>query len=386
MSISLKTHKILWGKSSNKCSFPGCKKELVMNASETDDPSVIGEEAHIVARKNNGPRGKSTLSSEERDKENNLILMCSIHHKLVDDQPLKYTVEVLHEFKKDHEKWINSNLSSNSTKSNLDYSECIDRLHSKSKTARVSAVIELGEISKNIEFQNKIIEILISHIKEHSKKLDSKINIYKAYKVKSDLQNALKIIGKRNTSIDIDLVFDFTNLNFNGILLDNVDLSNMDFSGSQFVHSRITNSNFDNSVLNNCDFRHADLSDSVMTNSKIGAVNFQLAKLNNNDFSNSHLGNSLFKNTNLENVNFSDVTMFATEFVNTNLLSIKNLNQERLYWAFGENCKIPKNYILRTEPLLQFSHKEGEGYENSKPIIYEIPNEKKTLDLFLGRK
>ena len=59
MSISLKTHKMLWGRSGNMCAFPNCKKELVMDESETDDASVIGEEAHIIARKENGPRGKS---------------------------------------------------------------------------------------------------------------------------------------------------------------------------------------------------------------------------------------------------------------------------------------------------------------------------------------
>ncbi len=48
---------MLWGRSGNMCAFPECKKELVMDESETDDPSVIGEEAHIVGRKQTGPRG-----------------------------------------------------------------------------------------------------------------------------------------------------------------------------------------------------------------------------------------------------------------------------------------------------------------------------------------
>ena len=43
----------------------------------------------------------------------------------------------------------------------LNFSNFIDRLNSESETIRTAAVVELGEISKNENFQNKIIEILI---------------------------------------------------------------------------------------------------------------------------------------------------------------------------------------------------------------------------------
>jgi len=67
MAISLKTHKMLWGRSGNMCAYPECKKVLVADETLTDNPSVVGEEAHIVARKENGPRGKRDLTEEERD-------------------------------------------------------------------------------------------------------------------------------------------------------------------------------------------------------------------------------------------------------------------------------------------------------------------------------
>ena len=110
MSISLKTHKMIWGRSGNMCSFPECKMQLVVDETSTDDPSIIGEEAHIIARKVNGPRGKHPLKKEKRDKYDNLILLCSIHHKIVDDQEQKYTIEKLREYKNSHETWIKDNL------------------------------------------------------------------------------------------------------------------------------------------------------------------------------------------------------------------------------------------------------------------------------------
>ncbi len=102
MTISLKTHKILWGRAANRCAI--CQMELVMDASETDDESVVGEACHIVAQSPDGPRGASDLTQEQRDKYTNLILLCNVHHKQIDDQAGEFPVEKLHQIKAAHEK------------------------------------------------------------------------------------------------------------------------------------------------------------------------------------------------------------------------------------------------------------------------------------------
>lgn len=109
MSISSKTRKMLWGRAANRCAI--CRTELVMDETETDDESVIGDECHIVAREVDGPRGESIMNSDQRDKYANLLLLCKIHHKIIDDQSGHYTVEKLIKIKEDHEKWVKSSLS-----------------------------------------------------------------------------------------------------------------------------------------------------------------------------------------------------------------------------------------------------------------------------------
>ena len=130
MSITIKIHKMLWGRSGNICAFPNCKKELVMDETETDDSSIIGEEAHIVSQKTDGPRGVSVLTPEQRDRYDNLILLCSIHHKLIDDQPNFYSIEKLKEIKKTHENWIKSSLIVDYQKQRDDeiYSTYLDKI------------------------------------------------------------------------------------------------------------------------------------------------------------------------------------------------------------------------------------------------------------------
>jgi hypothetical protein len=47
MGISLKIHKMLWARSGNLCAI--CKNGLIVDsANPQDDPSVVGDEAHII--------------------------------------------------------------------------------------------------------------------------------------------------------------------------------------------------------------------------------------------------------------------------------------------------------------------------------------------------
>jgi hypothetical protein len=110
VGISLKTQKMLWGRAASRCAFSDCRIELVMDATETDDESLVGEACHIVARSVDGPRGFSHLDSEQRDKYSNLLLLCNVHHKNIDDQPGEYSVEKLNAIKSNHEVWVKSQL------------------------------------------------------------------------------------------------------------------------------------------------------------------------------------------------------------------------------------------------------------------------------------
>jgi hypothetical protein len=99
VSISDKTRKTLWVKAGGRCSI--CQQQLVTDAEAADDePSIFGEECHIVARSPGGPRAGQI---EDPDGYHNLVLLCRKHHKQVDDQPAHFTVERLRQIKRDHE-------------------------------------------------------------------------------------------------------------------------------------------------------------------------------------------------------------------------------------------------------------------------------------------
>lgn len=111
MAISNKTRKILWGRSGNRCAI--CKNEIIINSTPKDDESVVAEECHIISQQANGPRHDPSYPDEKLDAYENLILLCRTHHKLVDDQELTFTADILRQMKVNHELWVTEKLSEN---------------------------------------------------------------------------------------------------------------------------------------------------------------------------------------------------------------------------------------------------------------------------------
>ncbi|MCE7744260.1 MAG: tetratricopeptide repeat protein [Candidatus Heimdallarchaeota archaeon] len=102
MTITKKQIKILWGRAAGKCSFPDCNKDLVFEE-KNKKYSIIGHNAHICSPKLDGPRYNPAISQKELNLYENLILLCSEHHKIIDDNLDLYTVAKLLEIKRNHE-------------------------------------------------------------------------------------------------------------------------------------------------------------------------------------------------------------------------------------------------------------------------------------------
>jgi 5-methylcytosine-specific restriction endonuclease McrA len=88
----------LFALSGNRCAFHQCSTLLVHPSG-----TITGEICHIKAKSCSGPRFDANQTDEERHAFANLVLLCSQHHKVVDDQPNTYTVELLQDIKKMHE-------------------------------------------------------------------------------------------------------------------------------------------------------------------------------------------------------------------------------------------------------------------------------------------
>jgi hypothetical protein len=96
----LKTIKRLFAVSGNCCYFPNCNTPLV----DEERGIITGEICHIKGKKPLSPRYDSNQSDEERHGFDNLLLMCPIHHTVIDDDTASYSHSRLIEIKSGHEK------------------------------------------------------------------------------------------------------------------------------------------------------------------------------------------------------------------------------------------------------------------------------------------
>lgn len=90
--------------------MPDCRLDLHEDETATDDPTLIGENCHIAAESDDGPRADLTMESAQRNSYANLILLCRNHHKVVDAQEGEYTASKLRQMKATHESWVKEQL------------------------------------------------------------------------------------------------------------------------------------------------------------------------------------------------------------------------------------------------------------------------------------
>jgi hypothetical protein len=93
------TRRRLWADSAGYCGNPECLTRLFV-----EDPGGrdvhFAEAAHIIAASDDGPRGATAASAEERGAWSNLLLLCANCHTLVDKSAAAYPADLLLDWKR----------------------------------------------------------------------------------------------------------------------------------------------------------------------------------------------------------------------------------------------------------------------------------------------
>ncbi|MEW6573747.1 MAG: SAVED domain-containing protein [Bacillota bacterium] len=104
---------LLWVSSGGICAYPDCKQRLVFE--EAGKTFNVADKAHIIPHAAGGPRKEERASSKMTEDEissaENLILLCKVHHNIVDTDPDRFTADMLREMKRKHEEWVAIRLS-----------------------------------------------------------------------------------------------------------------------------------------------------------------------------------------------------------------------------------------------------------------------------------
>ncbi len=93
----------LANRAGNRCSNPNCRKPTSGPRTDPVKAINIGVAAHITAASLRGPRYDPSLTSEQRRHPNNGIWLCQNCAKLIDNDPQRYPVRLLHQWKEQAE-------------------------------------------------------------------------------------------------------------------------------------------------------------------------------------------------------------------------------------------------------------------------------------------
>jgi hypothetical protein len=104
-AVSSLTRLVLWARGAGRCYI--CNKQLIGDLVSGAEDRNFGFVAHIVGEAPGGPRGDPLRSMTLADDVSNLMLLCHVHHKLIDvDQVDEYPESRLLAVKQGHERRI----------------------------------------------------------------------------------------------------------------------------------------------------------------------------------------------------------------------------------------------------------------------------------------
>lgn len=105
-NFSKEKNRVIAERAAYMCSNPECR--LLTSGPHSDENKSLknGVAAHIYAASPKGPRFNPNQTKEERSGAVNGIWLCHSCSDLIDKDPTRYTVEVLHDWKRKHEIFV----------------------------------------------------------------------------------------------------------------------------------------------------------------------------------------------------------------------------------------------------------------------------------------
>jgi hypothetical protein len=101
--FTVETKRVIAQRAGHRCSNPDCGVPTSGPQLSPDGSVNLGVAAHITGAAPGGPRYDPSLSSEKRSAIENALWLCQSCAKLVDNDPVRFTIEVLQQFRASRE-------------------------------------------------------------------------------------------------------------------------------------------------------------------------------------------------------------------------------------------------------------------------------------------
>jgi hypothetical protein len=98
--FTLATKRALEKQAGCQCSYPNCRRLTYAMSPDGQEELQIGEAAHICAAASGGPRYDPQMTRDKRRSVDNGIWLCRTHARIIDTAESKFSIELLHSWKR----------------------------------------------------------------------------------------------------------------------------------------------------------------------------------------------------------------------------------------------------------------------------------------------
>ncbi|MEH1841433.1 MAG: pentapeptide repeat-containing protein [Nostoc sp.] len=238
------------------------------------------------------------------------------------------------------------------------FTKAIEQLGNKKIETRLGAIYTLERIAKDSKDDHwTIMEVLTAFVRENApvkkdkkkaekaKLLIKSEEIERKPKLKTDIQAALTVIGRRKSENDLEN---------KRLDLRNIDIRGADFTEAKLKKALFRGANLENVFLDKAELQEAVFIETNMTmadlrGAKLQEANLMEAKLQGAIFLHANLYKAELSATSLEGAIFAGANLQDTKFIgaalkNANLQGAENLGQEQIELAKGDRTTIlPEN-------------------------------------------
>jgi Pentapeptide repeats (8 copies) len=246
------------------------------------------------------------------------------------------------------------------------FAKAIEQLGNEKIEVRLGAIYTLERIAKDSKDDHwTIMEVLTAFVRENAslKKNEEKAEkakplikseeIEQKPKLKTDIQAALTVIGRRNPKNDaINQWLDLRNIDIRG-----ADLTEVEMQGANLMEANLQWVVFEEAKLQGAFFSRANLRRAELWEANLQNAVFKEANLQKASLMDANLQDADLEGADLEGANLDGANLKEAFLIGANLSEAENLGQDQIEEAIGdrttilpENLQPPENWKAQVSP------------------------------------
>lgn len=263
------------------------------------------------------------------------------------------------------------------------YAKAVEQLASKATEVRLGAIYALERIARDSpEDHQTVIDVLCAFVRNYSPpSTDADVGQDDELRTAVDIQAAMQVIGRRNTSHD-QVPLDLRSAKLRGLELYDADLSGCYMPSADLSHCSLHRVGFRDAKLMWIDFNDShlvdvDMSGCSLTRSSFKEAHMERVNLAGADLSNysnlsesamrcvrlegANLEDATFNRTSMEEMNLADVNLAVTDLSGADLWSVEGLSARSFISALvDESTQLPEGLIWDQVTRTVIDHSEDD--------------------------